>query len=124
MAKQPDDTLLQFLCIHRPATFTFGMPRGKARERAASISAQIAAAAGKDTADVRSDAEAVLRHNIEHGLHMDPGRQQEAATTILWLTLTGEAAKETRGRRRIRPGVLQLGVTEPIGGQRHHQSPL
>ena len=86
-----EDYVVQFLCIHKPATFNFATHASEARRRTTSISAEIAAD-GQDASAVRAKAEKVRRYNIERGIHLDPERQTEVAMTVLWLTMTGEAA--------------------------------
>ena len=89
----PDD-ILQFLCIHRPATLAFGAPAQEARHRVATMSRMIDAS-GKSRDYVRKDTEKSLRQNIEGGFHLDPQHQNEIAAFVMWLTMTSPAALES-----------------------------
>ncbi len=91
MEAAPDDYVIQFLCIHKPATFAFFMSASEARRRSNALSAKIAGA-GQDPPVFREETENALSHNIRRGMHMDPERQIDAALTVVWLTMTGHAA--------------------------------
>ena len=83
--------ICRFLCMHGPATFTFGMSIAGVRSRMAGL-AKLLSEREHDPVEGRHMLEDHVRESIEHGHHERRETQPALATSLIWLTTTSEEA--------------------------------